>query len=382
MFKEIYRSANNDIKADDELLNKVLKQKRRKRTPIYKYSSIAAAVVIISAAIASIPLMNRDNSGIIYEEASISTAAPSGAASGTGKTSKQQAAIESTSKPNSEASTAKPQKAENIQPQTGTQSAAASRQSGASEKSSSSDTSERKVTGENPSQIAESVDNTAKMPETARADIVAAEYYPQTDADKKTEYNTDSYEASDDEETQEVSEYVSESVNTYTKSVVLHVNSEDYGSDYGAVSGTYENYDTSDPCEAVDWSMEDYFNYLGENIFDKITLEPDFEYIGDYEMTVSVNERGEPGFDNRIFPYKGSSGRYVTVITSKNKLTAQSYLTDERYVKSDIAGNPAVIIGSEENYKCYIIENGISYIITASGVNEEELENLLVSIGG
>lgn len=48
MFKEIYKAANDDIKADEELLNKVLKNKRRKRMPVYRYSAIAASVAVIA----------------------------------------------------------------------------------------------------------------------------------------------------------------------------------------------------------------------------------------------------------------------------------------------------------------------------------------------
>lgn len=403
MFKEIYKSANDDIKADDELLYKVLKQKRRKIPPVYKYSSIAAAVVVISAAVAAIPLMNGDKSGIIYEEVSISTAAPSGEknaeqkADEPSKTQKDDDSAENTQskdgenvsqKPNTGASAESAAKAKNTEAPKPAAVQTEESNSKEQETSYAENTAEQhEERDEIKSQSSEAQSSGyAAAPQAADADL-SEEYqsYSLTDMEPVREYeseasrNEEAYEAAESEPDEEISEQ--KNVNTYTKSVVLHVNSEDYGVNYNTMSGTYEDYDAGGSYESVDWSMEDYFNYLGVNVFNKITLTEDFSYIGDYEMTVSLNEAGEPGFDSRIFPYSGSGERYVTVITSKNTLTAQTYLSDERYVKSDIDGNPAVIIGGG-NYKCYIIGNGISYIITATGISEEELGNLLISIGG
>lgn len=86
--------------------------------------------------------------------------------------------------------------------------------------------------------------------------------------------------------------------------------------------------------------------------------------------------------DSVIFPYEGDGGRYVTVMTSKQTLTAQTYLEDERYAKSDINGSDAVVIGGEESYKSYMMSGEVSYTVTSDGITEDELGETLVSIGG
>lgn len=175
-------------------------------------------------------------------------------------------------------------------------------------------------------------------------------------------------------------ESAKETVDTSVRTVVLHVNSSDYGGS-GDLGVEYDSFSVGNDLKTVEWSMDDYFKYLGENVFETLSLPHDFSYVGDYEMTVSVDENGTPTQDSAIFPYEGDGERYVTVITSKNTLTASSYIEDERYVKSDIYGNDAVVIGGDDEYKSYIISNDISHIVMSEGMTEEELGETLVSIG-
>lgn len=388
MFRDIYKAANDDIKADDELLQKVLKRKRRKIPPIYKYSSIAAAFAALAVSIAVVPsLMDKDTSGILYEESIAGTPAP------VSESRALPVAASATARPEPPSAPAK-QSDENSKAGQSEKSAKADSAAGDTKASRNSAVSSQKsAAGADSSRETSLASVSERAPESSAGDETPR-ISGNTVNEAKTENITDESETGNDapisanDNTDEAAEARIETaaeskkkVNTYTRSAVLHVNSEDYGGIYTAESG-YAGYAAGESYAAAEWSIDDYFEYLGENIFAKLSLPADFGYIGGYEMTVSVDENNQPVQDSRIFPYEGDGGRYITVITSKDTLAARSYLEDERYIKSDIEGTSAVVTGGGENYKCYMIGNGISYIITANGVTEDELAELLISIGG
>ncbi len=324
MFKDIYKAANDDIKADRALLEKVLRQKKRKKPPVLKYSSIAAACAAVAICLAVSPSwVEKDESKVDYSEPSVPTAAP--VAETVTENTQELSEVKADAKPNIK-SEIKP----NVKPDT------------------------------KPNAVSEPIKESA----AAKTREMAAD------------------DMSSEKLSAIVPESAEEKVNTEVKTVVLHVNSYDYGGSSMDEGADEEITTEGSVYTTVDWTLDDYFEYLGENVLEKVSLPPDFSYIGDTEMTVSVDENGVPAQDSRIFPYEGENGRYVSVITSKDTLTSRSYLEDTRYLKSDIEGNDAVVIGGEEEYKSYMISNDVSHIITSDGVTEDELADMLVSIGG
>lgn len=70
MFKDVYKSANDDISPDPLLLESILNSKPKKKTRIYQYSTVAAACVILVCAIAAYPKLEtslEQKAGIIME---------------------------------------------------------------------------------------------------------------------------------------------------------------------------------------------------------------------------------------------------------------------------------------------------------------------------
>lgn len=368
MFKDVYKAANDSINADNELLERVLSQKRRRVTPVYKYSSIAAACAAVAVSIAVAPMMingnvshdTGDSFGSLmpspaieernfeYEETEQKKAEDNAVISGEKENSK---AEKSDAKKETEERVSKSEAKNEI-------------------KSAAKSEAKNKVTG--------------VTSEKTDAQQSGAAMYSEEKAEPKAESQTDTVEsaaeaADDTAADTEDSSRARKIVNTYTKSIVLCVNSADYGGEYYA-QDSYEDLDETGEYTFAEWSLEDYSMYLGADVVSMLELPSDFSYIGSDEIPVSVDENGKPMQDNRIFPYEGSGGRYITVITSKNTLAVQSQLSDGRYEKSDINGVNAVVTGGEGNYKCYMINGGISYVVTARGIDEEELADLLISI--
>lgn len=84
LFRKYYKEANDDIKASDDLINRVIENAHAKQPPIkyrkyQKYAvSLAAAVLIVSAAVISTPFLEKErDDGVIIEESIIQTPSPS-----------------------------------------------------------------------------------------------------------------------------------------------------------------------------------------------------------------------------------------------------------------------------------------------------------------
>lgn len=371
MFKDLYKAANDDIRAGDELLAKVLGQKRRKTRGVLKYSTIAAACAVIAVSITAAPMLFNKSvpDGVHEQSIAVSPDPDKNASQITPALSAPDSAAEQDSGQSGDTTRKQTDNKEKTEKSAESERAVQARPDGAVKQTEKTASKDRSPKGGSESRInSEDASYSAEKAEDKK--------------DDKGEENTSSEVSESTDEASVITDAKEDRrVNTYTKSVVLCVNSENYGAAYSDAADIYGIYSEDGGYEAAEWNMDDYFSYLGENVFDKLLLPGDFSYAGDYEMNVSLNDNGEPVLDSEIFPYEGADGRYVTVITSRNTLSARSYLEDTRYKKSDIEGTAAVVIGGG-NYKCYMIARGISYTVTAYGVTEDELTDLLISIGG
>lgn len=87
MFRKYYKEANNDIKPDEEFLNSVIENAHKRKPPVkrqyIKYAApAAAAVVVVSAAVISMPVWKNvtdKDDGVIIEERVTQTAPPQSA---------------------------------------------------------------------------------------------------------------------------------------------------------------------------------------------------------------------------------------------------------------------------------------------------------------
>lgn len=88
MFRKYYKDANNDIKPNEELLSRVIKNTHKAKPPsmrvkYLKYAvPVAAAFVVVSAAVISMPFFEKTgNDGVIIEERTVETSSPNTIAS-------------------------------------------------------------------------------------------------------------------------------------------------------------------------------------------------------------------------------------------------------------------------------------------------------------
>lgn len=360
MFKDDFKKANDSIHADSALLDRVLSLKPEKRRFNPKYiPAAAAAVIVLSTTAVTLPkLINRDSSGIIYES-SVQHDEPD-----------YENELSDDILKNSE------EKSPSV-------SSAPISSSPASMPDTSANTagvSPAKQTA-SPKQTSAAVKPPAAAPEPP-ADNTAAPVTNETVTyvPEQSILPEQPVTAGESESKEDISMEIKPPIET-KKSVVLSINYSDYEpeiTDFEQI--TNDSGDIIKEYTAEEWDNGRYFEYLGFNLTELLKLPEDFCYVGNESITVMADKDGIPSFDNRIFPFEGENGRYITVITSKNTMTAQVYLSDEHYTLSSIYDIPAVIIGTEKGYRCYMICGGISYVITADGLNEKELENILVPL--
>ena len=421
MFKDDFKKANDSIHADDELLQKVLSLKPvQKRFNPYKYIPIAAAAVVVLSVTAAVfpTFINRGGDGVIEQysvtsrESSNDTSAPPDNMFGkNGGLSESSPSKNESPSPSSTTDTKSSQK-----PKSGSASAVP-KASASPKKSDVPKTTARPENRTVPKTTAapkaavqtpyphESInaafapdnnnvsDITTPSPQTGdifisvHQDSSPAEYYieaEKADNSSGTYSQNNTYENSSENVSQDTTAAAITEENGLLqskKSVVLSVNYTQYEPADAAFSPKiYDEDNIYKKYSPEEWDNDRYFEYLDFNVINSLALPEDFKYIGSEMFTVNTDENGIPSFDNRIFPFEGENGRYVSVITSKNTLTADVYLNDKNYTLSSVYDIPAVVIGTEKGYRCYMVYKGISFVITTENINEEELTNILASI--
>lgn len=147
-----------------------------------------------------------------------------------------------------------------------------------------------------------------------------------------------------------------------------------------------EQYQASEEAYAPDaelteeiWENNRYFDYIGSDIISRITAETSFSYIGDDSAYFMVDSSGIPRNDNRIFAFSKGDER-AHIITSRDTSFAQSCLSEPELLKSSVNGTPAVVFDLGDEYKCYMVCDGVSYIIDVYTDNTDTLEDILLAI--
>ena len=385
MFKDKFREANDNIHADDELINKVLALKnpenriiRRKKRFVTYIPAAAAAVLLVSAAAASIPFISKtNNSDVIISESTITddSAASNKRAAGS-NAAKDSSKKNTPPEPNESAGTVDAADRGSTPKQSSTP-----KQDSAPKQSS---TPKQENTSAQNNASADRADNRESAPV-----IPSAEY----ELPSATEaYSIDLPDSAERPENADASDSQQPArMNTIPEErVVLSMNSGGYEPALKGTAAASAALSLSGEVSFIEWTYVDYFDYLGKvlnpilpadlvlkghktsSITDKAFLEECFE--------IGINEYGTPVFDNKIFIFEGHSGRYVGIQTSRDTNAAMAYMTDSHYSLSKIGSIYAVLIGTTDSCRGYMISDGISYTITANGLNEDELKELLLSL--
>ncbi len=146
----------------------------------------------------------------------------------------------------------------------------------------------------------------------------------------------------------------------------------------GGGTAVYTQADTA--TEWVDLPYSEYCEYIGMDITKAAVLPKDMSFT-DYETVCLQKENGEITNDEAHFGAVNTDGsKFVQVITSKLFTDADNYLSDGGYEKSSFNETEAVVIGEADIYRAYFMKDVTSVSITAHSFSEDELKDLLSSL--
>lgn len=386
-----YKELFDSIHASDELRQRVLAQKPKKRSikPVINIAGSVAAAVMIFSAVGNYTF-ETDRSGVIRETFVSQTERPDMAERSSDAIAADTAEAESTAEPGGAATpaanpvpTAKPAAKPTAQPKT-----------------------ESKRGGAN------GVSDTPSYSGSARGDSAATRNSAaQEQTNSETEGGSITFEIEADQKAYEAQTAAPESgANAGGNSVDIG-NTDDLSRETGeapvlrgmrGIGSAALRMNSGSVLSAIpqsvsvmsaskyagdgiyhqeEWDNNRYFDYIGIDLLGKIVLPTDVGYIGDDTAYFMVDQDGVPQNDTRIFAFEGGE-KSITVITSKDTAYAETYLSYPGLEISDISGSKAVVFETDSAYKCYMIYNSTSFIIDTVELTEDELAQLLVSIAG
>ena len=127
------------------------------------------------------------------------------------------------------------------------------------------------------------------------------------------------------------------------------------------------------PEDIKEWTMEEYYSYLGVNIEETLIVPKDMENTTGQILYISE------GNDTCCFSYMGENERFINVSTSKNTETAYEILNKGE--KEEYDGQAWVVTNSDDGYfQAVTVKCDISFYIDAKDLTDEEEKNLIKSI--
>lgn len=317
-FKDIYKSANDDIHADRGILNDIIAKSETKHRPHFKvqyvYSAAAIAVVISVSLLAKAPSDIKSDKKIVKNTEYSQVNLP------------DESKIEA-----------------------------------ASESSSEIDAPSKSIISSNggntPTAAKKKTDITAPAPQSTDSAATESIFEETAAAEQAPAYK---HIASND---------------------ILKVNvirSAPRTTMSGGGAAVYSQEDSA--TEWVDLPYSEYCEYIGMDITKAAALPKDMSFT-DYDTVSVQRENGEITSDEAHFGAVNADGsKFVQVITSKLFADADNYLSDDGYEKSSFNETEAVVIGEADIYRAYFMKDDTSVSITAHSFSEDELKDLLTSL--
>lgn len=394
-FRGAYKDLFDGIRAGDELKARVLAGKRKKHNAgpaIAAIGTIAAAVAIF-AAVRGYDFSHRDD-GVITETAVTETAVP--------QKNFHAPAEQSPEKPDAQAAVDTEQPASAAEAAVDTEQPASAAQAA---KKTTEDYMREALEGMNTAAPAEAQSvhgrtqstqqYTESAPEVTAAPKVTAAPEQKT-VPQETNGNINATEEEQDvpaakprmkEQSSVTADAEAEDTEKSivipfpTGSVTLRMNSSSVLEElmYEAVPAS-EEADISEVYHTEKWDNQRYFDYLGIDIINSLKIGDDMKYAGDDMYYFTVDANGRLKNDTRIFTFKGSEGRLVSVITSRDTTFVDSVLGSPEVVKSKISDIQVAAFQPDQAYYFYMKSNNVAYIITTEELDGKEIADLLSSL--
>lgn len=158
----------------------------------------------------------------------------------------------------------------------------------------------------------------------------------------------------------------------------IKINKAD-AADTAVMSSGANFYDMQRKMRSEQISDEEYAEYLGINVPEKIDIPEGMENKSSSGTAIEKDEEGNITEDRKTYVFEGNE-KYASVTTTRDTKSTEEYLTSESYEKSIISGNEAVIIANDVSFEGHIITSGTALDITAYNFTQTEFEDVMKSL--
>lgn len=207
------------------------------------------------------------------------------------------------------------------------------------------------------------------IPQTAPAEITAAQNEPPQNEEKIHEKPTEKQES------------ISAPI-----TVVMRVNNvmrntraaraSGHGTDTGAAVPQTVSIAAEEQKEEHELSYEEYCKYIGCDVKNKIT---DFTDVSPEFFGIYKDDNGNVTADEYTFSFE-KDNEYLTVTVTKDFTNVNEFLASDEYEKSIFGENNAVVTHSDDVYNAYFVKDDTSYAILLADSSEDELKNVILSL--
>lgn len=394
-----YIKIYDNIHASDELKDKVLKLKNKKRNPKPFIASAAtvAAGIMIFAAVHNVPLDRNKEDDVISEtvttvdgtepgtENSVMPPFDGGYAADADAEPNEKNAAPAPNADNKPKNTSPADKPAPSVPASASAAVKTDEQLEREAAEQANRTYERAASGVSRKSVSEkaAADNTAEVytvPETDRAAYqLQTEEVPAQISAEDAPVHAGIVEDNKEITSKSGSTAAMSGMRAKAGGVVFRMNTSAALNMLSYNTAAVSSYRTAAAAVQEEWDNNRYFNYIGKDIISCIESVEGFAYIGDDGTYFMTDENGKPQNDSRMFAFSNGTDR-VNIITSTDTTFTDAYMSEEELLKSSVNGTQAVIFELENEYKCYMASEGIAYIIDVYTQELDVLEAVLLSI--
>lgn len=126
-------------------------------------------------------------------------------------------------------------------------------------------------------------------------------------------------------------------------------------------------------------TLSEYYEYIGKDIGAAAKLPDGFALNTQDVALFEVGDDGAYKSDEWCFIFENEE-KSVEIITTKKTDSISALIENEAYKKSVVCEKPAVVLKEDDFYKAYMVSEEVGYTVGSTGVSEDDISALLVSL--
>ncbi len=126
-------------------------------------------------------------------------------------------------------------------------------------------------------------------------------------------------------------------------------------------------------------TLSEYYEYIGKDVAAAAKLPDGFTLNTQDVALFEVGDDGAYKSDEWCFIFENEE-KSVEIITTKKTDNVSAVIENEAYKKSVVCEKPAVVLKQDDFYKAYLVSEEVGYTVGSTGLSEDDVSELLVSL--